>query len=649
MTLPGFPPASGGEPHPRDSRPAYDAPSSGARPGPGRPPAREPDESRTHSTRSGRRTSSTRGEVREPAEQTETSRAARMMEATRVLTRTTAKRIDDISRKDGADKSGLRTLIWSNALSMGGDAMITVYLAATLFFAAPGDQQRGNVALYLLVTVAPFAVIAPIIGPFLDRIDRGRRAALAGTYAIRAVLCYLLAVHTDSTVLLYICALLLLVFSRAFSVLRAAVVPRVLPEQMALVAANSRVNVFGMCGAGAFGAIAAGVMNVFNFLEPVEEGTTPGEVAPPTLGFTIALILAAVVFLAGAWVVLRLPARVDTDEGEGKIAMSTRGDDGGRERVSPSGVRIVLGTHVVTALRSSAVQKFLGGFLTFFMVFYIQATMKGFAALAVLAALGAVAGIGSFLGTSIGTRFAETSPDQLVLIASGVAVACCILAAVTPGVAISIVVALIAAVLSALGKIALDAIIQREIPQTFRSSAFSRSETVLQLAWVFGGTVGILLPTSAGTLWLGWTVAALLMSLAFGLILYGRYKSQQDGPQRAAVRPKDASHKRFAIGHNRRAKSARKAPSSAERSSRRRDEPGDSYAGERYQRRTSEPAADWGTAPDAAPGPSAARGDESWLNQPAPDVQPTKALPDFRAAGLRPPADPPRRPGDDTR
>ena len=574
-----------------------------------------------------------------------------MVHATRVLTRTTAKRIDDISRADGAEKSGLRTLIWSNALSMGGDAFVSVFLAATLFFAAPGDQQRGNVALYLLVTVAPFAVIAPIIGPLLDRIDRGRRAAIAGTYAVRAVLCYLLAVHTDSTVLLYICALLLLVFSRAFNVLRAAVVPRVLPDGMALVAANSRLNVFGMCGAGALGAVGVVLINVFNFLEPAEQGDTPGELAPTTLGFTIELLVGAVVFLVGAWVALRLPARVDTDEGEGKIAMSAHGDGGSRERKTSSGVRIVLGTHVVTALRSSAVQKFLGGFLTFFMVFYIQSTMHGFGALVALGALGAAAGVGSLLGTSVGTRFASTSPDQLVLIASGVAVACCVLAAITPGIAISIIVALIAAILSALGKIALDAIIQREIPQDFRSSAFSRSETVLQLAWVFGGTVGILLPTTAGTLWIGWTVAAVLMSAAFGLIMYGRHKAHQEGPQQAALRPKESSGSRFAIGRNRTRKP------SAERSARTRSErsrqpemsrpandsgppsnrPVDSHRpnnrSPRYQRSNDR-------APDTRP-------PDSWLSAPAPDVQSTKALPDFRAAGLRPPPDTDPGPGED--
>lgn len=599
MTLPGFPPAGRDQRRPADpAPPAYDGPST--RPSQQAPGGQTADQP--------------------AAQSTATRRGARIVDATRTFTRKTARRIDEVSKADGAEKSGLRTLIWSNCLSMGGDGLVSVYLAATLFFAAPGEQQRGNVALYLLVTVAPFAVIAPIIGPLLDRIDRGRRAALAATFGLRAILCYLLAVHTDSTVLLYICALLCLVFSRAYTVLKAAVVPRVLPEGMALVRANSRMNVFGMVGAGVLGALGAGLIKLFNTLEPVEQGTVPGEVADPTLGFTIELIVCALVFIGGAIVTMKLPPHVDTDAGEGKISMSSRGPDGTREKPSPGGVRIVLGTHVVTALRSSAVQKFLGGFLSFFMVFYIQSTMTGFGALATLGALGAAAGLGSFAGTSIGTRFADASPDNLVLIASGVAVGCCVLAAITPGIAISIVVALIAAIASALGKIALDAIIQREIPDAFRSSAFSRSETVLQLAWVAGGTLGILLPTSAGTLWVGWTVAAAILSIAFGLIIYGRHKAHQEGPLEAGIRPRDPSERRFAIGRNRRAKNDA-ARTHAPRGERQQDPSG----------------------PSATSAP-----DDGWLSAPAPYAQPTKALPDFGAAGLRPPEDlPPRRPRDE--
>ena len=111
--------------------------------------------------------------------------------------------------------------------------MIAVSLAGTLFFAATTDAQRGNVALYLLVTMAPFAVLAPVIGPLLDRLQTGRRWAIAASALGRALLALVMARHFDDF-WLYPAALGVLVLSKAHNVLRAAVVPRVLPAQMSV-------------------------------------------------------------------------------------------------------------------------------------------------------------------------------------------------------------------------------------------------------------------------------------------------------------------------------------------------------------------------------------------------------------------------------
>ena len=71
--------------------------------------------------------------------------------------------------------------------------------------------------------------------------------------------------------------------------------------------------------------------------------------------------------------------------------------------------------------------------------------------------------------------------------------------------------ALVAATCSALAKVALDAVVQRDLPERSRASAFGRSETVLQLAWVFGGALGVLLPHD--TYRLGFGVIAGVMAL----------------------------------------------------------------------------------------------------------------------------------------
>jgi hypothetical protein len=79
------------------------------------------------------------------------------------------------TKADGADKSGLTSLTYAVMLNYASDAAMAIALANTLFFAATSGESKGKVALYLLITIAPFALVAPVIGPALDRIQRGRR------------------------------------------------------------------------------------------------------------------------------------------------------------------------------------------------------------------------------------------------------------------------------------------------------------------------------------------------------------------------------------------------------------------------------------------------------------------------------------------
>ena len=89
----------------------------------------------------------------------------------------------------GAGRTGLPTLIELTAAGGAGDAFVTVALAGTLFFSTSVDQARGRVALFLVITMAPFAVLAPFIGPILDRVQQGRKYLLAGTLLARGLLC----------------------------------------------------------------------------------------------------------------------------------------------------------------------------------------------------------------------------------------------------------------------------------------------------------------------------------------------------------------------------------------------------------------------------------------------------------------------------
>ena len=88
----------------------------------------------------------------------------------------------------GVGNKGMIRLLDMHAFSCAGDTLITIGLAGTIFFNVPAGEARSRVALYLLVTMVPFALLAPIVGPVLDRFRHGRRFALASVAPrVRAV------------------------------------------------------------------------------------------------------------------------------------------------------------------------------------------------------------------------------------------------------------------------------------------------------------------------------------------------------------------------------------------------------------------------------------------------------------------------------
>ena len=72
---------------------------------------------------------------------------------------------------------------------------------------------------------------------------------------------------------------------------------------------------------------------------------------------------------------------------------------------------------------------------------------------------------------------------------------------------------------SAVAKASLDASLQDDLPEESRASAFGRSESLLQLAWVAGGAIGVLVYTD---LWVGFTAISsfLILGLAQTVVSY---------------------------------------------------------------------------------------------------------------------------------
>ena len=418
----------------------------------------------------------------------------------------------------GAGETGLARLVHLQFLTAAGDATVAVSLAGTLFFTLPTDQARPQVAQFLLLTMAPFAIVAPFIGPFLDRFRHGRRWALGVSLALRGFLCWVLAGTLDGSAWLFLCALIFLVASKAFTITRAAAVPRLLPAGFTLVSANSRISMANVAGAAVGGAIAAGIAR---------------------LGPEWSLRFGFVIFVAATVVAILLSPKVDSSAGEqsvgGLFALSTGAisqPDRTRRRfrnLQPGvqhGLRCVMGARLMT------------GFLTFFLAFLLRehpiASINGTLLLGIVVV---AAGVGNSLGTIAGNLGKNIAPEKIGLFVLFVDLAMAIITAALYSIVTVIALGLIAGLCAQLAKLAYDALVQRDVPEAVRTAVFARSETVFQICWVLGGALGISLPLIPQ---LGFGIVAVLLgALLIWTVVAWRLMSgrmlQADKPGTAAA------------------------------------------------------------------------------------------------------------------
>ncbi|WP_442929960.1 MFS transporter [Mycolicibacterium sp. BiH015] len=414
---------------------------------------------------------------------------------------------------DGADKSGLTALTWPVVANFAVDAAMAVALANTLFFAAASGESKGKVALYLLITIAPFAVIAPLIGPALDRLQHGRRVALAASFAFRTVLALVLIANFDSATgsfpswVLYPCALGMMVLSKSFSVLRSAVTPRVLPPTIDLVRVNSRLTTFGLLGGTMIGGgIAAAAEYGFQLFQ------MPG-----------ALYVVVAVTVAGAVLAMRIPKWVEVTEGEVPATLSYHGQSDELRREPHRGkerARQPLGRNIITSLWGNCTVKVMVGFLFLYPAFVAKAhDASGWEQLRILGMIGAAAAVGNFGGNMIAARLKLGHPARLVVRCALAVTVMALAAALSGNLMVAAAATLVTSGAAAIAKASLDASLQDDLPEESRASAFGRSESLLQLAWVAGGATGVLIYTE---LYAGFTTitAILILGLAQTVLSY---------------------------------------------------------------------------------------------------------------------------------
>ncbi|MGH9001015.1 MAG: MFS transporter [Acidimicrobiia bacterium] len=357
-----------------------------------------------------------------------------------------------------------------HAAAGAADACFAVSLAGSLFFSVSLDAARPRIILYLAVTITPFIVMAPLVGPMIDRLPGGERLALVVSNAARAVLAVVMAVHLTD-ILFYPEAFAMLVLGKAYTVGRSATVPHIVDDPDTLVAANSALSLTSVLAGAVGGGLGIGLLNL----------TDAGWVLRvAAVGYLAAAVCARSVPLPGPG--RGIPPVVEYEE---------------LHAPSP-----VLASAAMMVLRGAV------GFLTFHLGFALKRAGEPGWFFAVVFAAG---GVGTILATVVAPRLKPRLHEEGML---AVALAAPALLAILGGIGFSrlgtvIAVGAVGAGASA-GRQAFDALIQRDAPHADRARMFARFETYFQLGWVLGALVAVALRLVdfAGMLLVGTAMAA---------------------------------------------------------------------------------------------------------------------------------------------
>ena len=431
-------------------------------------------------------------------------------------------------------RSPFGRLALTHVLMTAGDTIFAVSLAGSLFFSISPTAAKDKVLLYLLLTMGPFAVVAPALGPLIDR-SRGARRAMVVTSALgRAVLCPFVARDIHS-LLLFPEAFLMLVLSKVYLVTKGALVP-----EMAAMELAGGVDRDGSAPPPSPAERSRGPDPTPPYGIPptvhVDDPVTGEDVVEPDLatlnarlgllaslsGFAFALPAVAIlklagspavlwtcaaVFVAGVVAGLRLPvprasrasrreARADrSDAVVADVAWAPDVDDWWvEEQRDLAAFRPIAGTQVILALTPMSVLKGLLGFLTFLFAFGLRrenAATWWFGLLIGALTLGAVIG-----GLLVGRIRRVLSEQQMLAASLWLVAAAGLLGWLFPYQALQALVAVAVGAAGAVAKPSFDALVQRHVRESDQGRAFARFETRLQLMWVTGSLVGVVLSLS---------------------------------------------------------------------------------------------------------------------------------------------------------
>ena len=377
--------------------------------------------------------------------------------------------------------SKFRRLAITHALMMGGDAAMVVALADSLFFDIDLDAARSRVLLFLVIGFAPFLVVAPLIGPLIDRVAGGRKFVIQVVAASRVVLTVLMAQYLDALALFPL-VFASLVLQKTYAVSKSAIVPSTVRSEAEHVEANSKLGLI----AGLTGAVAV----------------VPAGILLQVIGAPATLVYGALIFTGALVAATRLsPAVVATD-----VADSV-------ETTELHSSNVQLGAIAMTVLRG------LVGFTFFHLAFWLRSQDQGtlwFGAVVGVSALAAM--LGNAVASLLRARVRE---ETMLTVALLVCAGAGLTVAVLGGPLGAVVLAAVLNLMAALGRLNFESIVQRDAPGANQGRAFAVFETRFQLSWALGAFVAVALQLS-GTL--GFLVVG-ATGVAASVHLLGRRRS----------------------------------------------------------------------------------------------------------------------------
>lgn len=389
-----------------------------------------------------------------------------------------------------------------HCLQAAGTAFITVSLAGSLFFSISPDAAKSKILLYLLITIAPFAVVGPALSPLLDRGRQARRASVAIANAGSALACLGMAKNLHD-LLLFPLAFIVLVLGKLYLVARASIVPEIITDDDDLATANAKLAVLASLASLLVFPIAVGIFKI---------------------GAVWVLRSGALIFVAGGIAALRLtrspgePASVREGAGDAaEAAPKLRLREVERER-SALGLPLYRG-EVRAAAGALTMARATVGFVEFFLAFALR---REHAAAWWFGLLLGASAVGSLVGSLIVPRLRRFfSEQQIITLALGVLVLGALAAALFGGLLSQAMLTLVVGIAPTSAKPALDSIAQRHVAPALLGRAFGRIETRLQLAWVAAALVATLIPVALRVGDFAVAAVSLLALLSYSIVPRG--------------------------------------------------------------------------------------------------------------------------------